>query len=236
VAPSSQIGRALRRLLLAFVLAVATAFPASAVTGLGLLPQTAGQRMTYRLVRSVQLTNGTQSATTVTFSVMRRAGSTAVIERAGPDGTPNSSLVTLTADGTLVPADTRTTSADGDLAEVLYALNLANAATREGDPTASGTWLGVIQAVPAPRATTAPLVLVPSSITGTSFDFGGSVQSAVTVEGPARGPGPIAQTLHVDGHVTAGRVTRIAITQLRTLMVAGLPYANISSWTLTVGP
>jgi hypothetical protein len=226
----------MRPLLLAVALAASTTFPASAATGLSLLPQTAGQRTTYRLVRSVQLTNGSQSATTMTFSVVRRPGTTAVIERTDPNGAPNNSILTLTADGTLVPADTRTTSADGDLADVLYALNLANAATRAGDPTAGGTWLGMIQAVPAPHATTAPLVLVPSSIAGTSFDFSGSIQSTVNVDAPARVPGPIAQTLRIDGHVTAGRVTRIAITQLRTLMVAGLPYANTASWTLTVGP
>ena len=246
-------------------------------------------------MHSVQLANGAQAPATVTFSVVKRAGTTLVIERTAPNGAPNLSILTVAADGTLSPADPKVSAADADLNDLLYVLNLANAATRDGDPTASGTWMGVIAAAPAPRATTAPLVLVPSNIAGTSFDFSGTAASTVDTGAPARanngragsvrggglggvggafpggggggaggfpsgggrgggrggqrgadentgdagpdargGPTGIAQTLRVDGHVTGGRVTRVAITQLRTVMIAGAPYANTSSWTLTV--
>lgn len=234
----------MRRFLLASALAVVTALPANAATGLALLPQTTGQRSTYRLVHSVQLTNGTQASSAVTFFVVRRAGTTLVIERAGAGGAPNLSILTTTPAGTLVSADPKTTAADADLNDLLYALNLATAATRDGDPSASGTWLGVVPADPAPAPhATAPLVLVPSNVAGANFDFSGTVRSTLATA-PARakvapdacGPEPIAQTLRVDGHVVAGHVTRVAITQLRTVIVAGSPYANTSSWTLTVGP
>jgi hypothetical protein len=41
--------------------------------------------------------------------------------------------------------------------------------------------------------------------------------------------------VRVDGHANGGYVTRIAITQTRSVTVAGLPFVNVGSWAVTVG-
>jgi hypothetical protein len=174
----------MRRLFLTFALVAATALPALAAPGLTFLPQAAGQRVAYRIVRNVQTLAG-QQTTTSTFTVVRRAGTTLVIERTGPNGAPNLSVLKTNPDGSLALADARTTS-DGDLADLLYGLNLAIDATREGDPSAGGTWLAVVPVSPAPGATSAPVVLVPSTNGKTTFDFSGSADTSSAPPAPAR--------------------------------------------------
>lgn len=281
----------MRRLVLACLIIAASAAPAAAATGLAFLPQTPGQRIAFRVVRSVQTPAGPQT-TTSTFSVVHRAGTTLVIERAGPNGAPNLSVLKANPDGTLALAD-KTTASDGDLIDLLYALNLAVDATREGDPTASGTWLAVVPTAPAPNATTAPVVLVPGAVAKNAFDFSGTVQTSALPAVPQRrerpslggggfggagGPGggggaggsfpgggggfpgggsrrhcgddtgppdgdneprasgPIALTIHIDGHATNGQASRITITETRVLTLANMPYVNVGSWTITAGP
>lgn len=226
--------------------------------------------------------------TTATFTVVRRTPATVVIERVGPNNVPNLSVLNAAADGTLTNADTRT-SADGDLADMLYALNLGIAATREADPTASGTWLAVMPVAPAPKATTAPVVIVPANVSGTTFDFSGTAQSSSAAPpesrgnvragggfpggggggmgggfpaggggfpggggggrggrargenpgdaqdggGESRGPGNVALATRIDGHVAAGRVTRLTITQTRSVVIGALPFLNVGIWSIT---
>jgi hypothetical protein len=45
-----------------------------------------------------------------------------------------------------------------------------------------------------------------------------------------------AIALHVDGHVSDGRATRLAVTETRTITLAGEPYSNVGNWTITAGP
>jgi hypothetical protein len=271
------------RLFLALIVALALAVPAGAATGLTFLPATAGQRFTVHVTHATQTLSGPQSATS-TFSIVRREGATFVLQRTGPSGAPDLSVLKAGADGSLALTDPRT-AADGDLADLLVALNLGIAATREGDPAGSGTWLAVLPVTPAPRATTAPLVLVPGTVSGSSFDFSGQAQTTSSAPAPPRGgvtaggrggggmgggfpgggggfpgggqrrggsngederggppgesgggPGTIALTTRIDGHVANGRVNRIAITQTRSVTVGNMPFFNIGSWTIAVDP
>ena len=171
----------MNRPLVAFALVVCTALPAVAETGIALVPQTAGTRVPFRVVRSVQTTTGPQISTS-TFSLVKRIRATVVLERTGPNGTPNLSILKAGADGSLSIADTSNGAAsDGELADVLYAINLATAVTHDGDPAARGTWFATMPLAPAPNATTAPLVLVPGTVTNTGFDFSGVIQTTMDV-------------------------------------------------------
>jgi len=289
--------RVMRRIVLAFVLAGACALPAAAAPGLAFLPQTSGQRFTYHLARTVQGPTGPQT-TVASFTIVHRDGTTFVLQRTGADGAPDLSVLKAGADGTLALTDPRMT-ADADLTNVLATLNLAIAATREGDPAGAGTWLGVLPVAPAPRATTAPIVLVPTNVAGANFDFSGTAQSSAPAPargnsgsqsdrggsggfpgggsgaggggfpgggggggfpggggmgggggfssrhtrsddgdqpGAGNGPGAIALTTRIDGHVTGGRVNRIAVTQTRSVTIASMPYTNVGGWTMSVDP
>jgi hypothetical protein len=50
----------------------------------------------------------------------------------------------------------------------------------------------------------------------------------------AAGPGAVSTSLHVEGHISAKRVTRIAMTETRTVTVQNLPFVNVSSWSITI--
>jgi hypothetical protein len=291
----------MRRLLLVcsvlFAFAASTVMPVRAATGLAFLPQTAGQRITYHLVRTTQTVNGPQ-VTPSTVSIVRRAGTTLVIERPAPDGTPNLSVLKANPDGSLALAD-KATASDGDLTDLLYAFNVAIAITHGGDPAAAGTWLAVVPTAATPNAMTAQVVLAPAAVVRTAFDFSGDGQGTAAPPprsrdtngggnagggmggmggGGMRGGGgmggggmggggmggggmggggmggggrrassdqnapdaggrnAVATAIHVDGHVSNGQATRIAITETRTITVAGAPYVNVGNWTITAGP
>jgi hypothetical protein len=265
--------------------------PARAASGLAFLPQTAGQRITYHLVRTTQTLNGPQ-VTASAVSIVRRAGTTLVIERPAADGTPNLSVLKANPDGSLALAD-KATASDGDLTDLLYAFNLAIAIVRNGDPAATGTWLAVVPTAATPNAATAQVLLAPAAIVKTAFDFSGNGQGAAAPaprsrdtadtngggNGGMRGGGSfpgggggsgafpgggggafpgggggyrrqrsddsapasgdrnaVAMMIHVEGHASNGSATRIAITETRTIVVAGTPYVNVGNWTLTAGP
>ncbi|HZO92663.1 MAG TPA: hypothetical protein VFB22_02760 [Candidatus Baltobacteraceae bacterium] len=44
----------------------------------------------------------------------------------------------------------------------------------------------------------------------------------------------VATSVQIDGHLSDKRVTRIAITETRTVTVANLPFTNVSSWSIAV--
>jgi len=44
----------------------------------------------------------------------------------------------------------------------------------------------------------------------------------------------MAIDVHVEGHASAGRVNRLAITETRSITVAGLPFVNANTWQLSV--
>jgi hypothetical protein len=211
----------------------ATTLPAAAGPGLPFLPQSPGQRLPYHLTRSVQTADGPQTSATA-FTIVRRAGSTYVIERTGPGGPPNLSVLKAAPDGTLaLSEDAQGAAADADLSDVLFALNLAILATREGDPTGSGAWNADIPIAPGARPTTVSILMQPGRLAGTEFDFGGIGQAALPLAPAVKPPGPITVTVHVDGHAGAGRVQRIAFVQSRVFTVAGAPYVNAGTWSLT---
>jgi len=61
-------------------------------------------------------------------------------------------------------------------------------------------------------------------------------------DGPGGGPpgggqrgGTMPVSVRIDGHAAAGRITRVAVTETRSVMVAGLPYVNVGSWAISVG-
>jgi hypothetical protein len=282
-----------------FAFAATGVMPARAAAGVAFLPQTAGQRITYRLVHTTQTANGPQVTTTVA-SIVRRAGTTLVIERPAADGTPNLSVLKANPDGSLALAD-KPAAADSDLPELLYAFNVAIAITHAADPSAGGTWTAVVPTAATPNATTAQVVLAPAGVVKTAFDFSGNGQGSSAPpprprdtadqlgggagNGGMRGGGfsgggggfsgggsgggafpggggggafpagggnrrqrgdqtapdagarnAAAIALHVDGHVSDGRATRLAVTETRTITLAGEPYSNVGNWTITAGP
>ena len=207
-----------------------TALPAVAGPGLPFLPQTPGQRQAYHIVHIVQTADGAQTATS-DVTIVRRAGTALVIERTGTGGVPNLSVLKTANGGTLaLSEDAQGAAADGDLADVLFALNLAIVATRDGDPSGGASWDANLLLASTPRATTTQLLMQPGRLAGTEFDFGGIGQSSLPMP-PA--PCGIAVTLRVDGHFAGGRVQRIAFFQTRVITVAGVPYVNAGSWSIT---
>jgi hypothetical protein len=67
---------------------------------------------------------------------------------------------------------------------------------------------------------------------GGGFPRGGRSRGGSGTEG---GPGGMQVGVHVEGHAAAGRVERIAISQTRTITVANVPFANVASWSVTIG-
>jgi hypothetical protein len=229
--------------VLAFV--AASTLPAAADPGIALLPQAPGQRVSYHIVHTVQTPGGPQAAT-LDAALVGRADGGVAIERTGPTGVPNLVVLKAGPAGALAPSSTDA-AADGELADVLFALNVAIAATREGDPAASGTWLATIPTAPGPGASAAPVVLVPATPGRGDFDFAGSTEITEIPAPPIvprRGPSPppqlhpaagITVLVRVDGHAAAGRAQRVGVTFTRIVTVGNLPFVNGSSWTIAVG-
>jgi hypothetical protein len=230
--------------LLLAIMAV-LALPAAADPGIAVLPQAPGQRLHYHIVRTTQAPGGPQAAT-LDATLVGRADGGIAIERSGPGGAPNLVVLTAGPGGTLTPASSDA-AADGQLTDVLFGLNLAVAATHEGDPAASGTWLATVPTAPGPSAPAAPVVLVPAPLGKSDFDFSGSSEISVIPTPapiPRRGPAPAPQMtppaagilvlVHVDGHANAGSAQRIGVTFTRIVTVANLPFVNASSWTIAI--
>jgi len=268
---------------------VALALPAAADTSLALVPPAPGVALHVRLVHTTQTAHGSDTTTNV-FTLVRRSATIAVIERANPDGTPNLSVLTVAADGTLTLAeDPRGAAADADVKGFLDGLNLAIAATHGSDATGKAPWTALM---PVGAVGAAPVTFEAVATGVAELDFNGNGDTSAPPPGPApsESPGPDASampgfpggrhggfggglpggefggggrngfsggqvgpggpggpggyrrggapatpaTVQVQGHATAGRVTRMAITITRSVTVANLPYFNTSSWVVTV--
>ncbi len=155
----------------------ALALPASADATLSLIPAGLGVPLHLHLTHTAQTSAGPQTSS-VAFAIVRRSATTLVIERANPDGTPNVSVLKANLDGTLALAeDARGTAADADLADVLFGVNLAIAATRGGDAMGRTPWTATIPIAATADAISAPVDLQPIA-TGTSeVDFTGDGQT-----------------------------------------------------------
>ena len=164
---------------------LAAGAPAVAATPVSVLPLAVGQRVHYHLVRTVQGANGPLASVT-DFDVVRRAGTTLVIERPQPDGTPNVSVLAVKKDGSLTLAEGPGGAvADPDVAGLLDGLNLALAATRGADPNARGAWAATLPVVPAAGTATAMVSVIPANVAAGGFDFIGDGQTTVTPPAPS---------------------------------------------------
>lgn len=161
--------------LLATVFALC-ALPALAARGIALVPQDVGARGHYRVVRMTQSLNGPLTAT-LDFSLIRRNATTMVLERTGPGGAPNDAILAVAPDGTLTLNESgAAAAADADLTDVLTGLNLAIAAAREGDGVGHDPWPATLL-LGSSGAASAQLMLAPTNLVGSSYDFSGGGQA-----------------------------------------------------------
>jgi hypothetical protein len=157
--------------------------------GITVLPPAPGQRIHFHVVRTVQGTNGPLSTTTA-FDVVRRAGTTLVIERPQPDGAPNISVLTVKKDGSIALAeDARGAAADADLGDLLAGLNLALLATRLADASGHAAWATNIPVSQSANAASALVTILPTNVAGRDFDFTGDGQATDTPPAERRGGG-----------------------------------------------
>lgn len=253
-----------KSIVCALTLALSSFEPAGAAAPLaGLLPDAAGTRVHLRAVRTVQAASGPISTVTV-FDLVRRAPATLVLERTRADGTPNPSVLTVTKDGALALAeDTHGAAADADANDLLEGLNLALAATREADGS-THSWAATLATSPDAGAPTASMILIPVGIAGNEFDFKGDAQAAAAPErsrseaggsgmgapgggaggfrrgggsrggGSGRGGAAMTVALHIEGHIASGRITRVAVAEIRSITLANMPFTNTGSWAFTI--
>jgi hypothetical protein len=227
------------------------ALPVAADSNIGLLPAI-GERIVYRVERTVPGANGAQSAPAVVVLEHQIDGSFTLV--LGDPVPLDSAVVQLAGDGSLVLGPTGATTADANLRDVVYGLDLALAATANIDQAVHGVWQGNIPIAQSTGAATATVSLFPANVSGSDFDFSGSGEaiSAPTVEassaprrsgrgarGDAEGPAASDEgelfNIRVDGKVVAGRVVRIAIAQSRSsIATANAPAVTLGSWSVTV--
>jgi hypothetical protein len=175
------------RTILTALLVAGLAVPASADATLTLVPAANGVPLHLRLTRTTQTADGPQT-TTNAFDLVRRSPTTLVIERANPDGTPNVSVLTAAPDGTLSLAeDARGAAADADLAEVLFGVNLAIAATRGADASGHTAWTTSIPALSGANPPQAAVTLEPIATGASEVDFTGDGQTPAMAALPRRG-------------------------------------------------
>lgn len=67
---------------------------------------------------------------------------------------------------------------------------------------------------------------------GGSGGFPGGGRSGTRTVAGANGG--MVTTVHIDGHAGGGHVNNVAITQTRSITVANLPFANVGSWSISV--
>jgi hypothetical protein len=67
--------------------------------------------------------------------------------------------------------------------------------------------------------------------------FPGGGHHARGEQGPSGEPSArnatVTMNVHIDGHSSAGRISRISIAETRSITLAGLPYTNQSSWQIS---
>jgi hypothetical protein len=159
---------------------------AAAPTPPALLPRAVGERLHVHLVRTVQGATGPLSSAS-DFDLVRRAPGTLVVERPQPGAPPNVAVVNLRKDGQIaVSDDARGVTGDGDLADILDALNAANAAMHNADSVYHGSWTTPVPLVPAFNGATAMIAFATSNATTTGFDFSGDGSTTGTTAPPTR--------------------------------------------------
>ncbi len=242
--------------------------PALAEPTITVLPQAAGQRIHFRIVRTTQGTNGPESTSAV-FEVVRKDPVTLTIARAGV-GVPSTSTLKVGADGRLTVAEDEGLTADVPLADAVYALDAAIVAVHDATGSPHDSWAAYVPISAAKSAAVAGITFVPSNVAGAEMDFYGTGQAAAPTGAAASaspvpergrggrggfgggrggrgrsgdesdrgseqiGAGAIATSVHIEGHISGKHVSRIAITETRTVTVANMPFTNIASWSVTV--
>jgi hypothetical protein len=268
--------------LLAFGLAAGSV--ARADGSLAFLPQAAGERVQYHVVRSVT-TSDTPATAAFDFTLQRKSPTTLTLEHRDAAGTSDISVLDVQRDGSLqVDASERAVASEADVRDLVAFLDLAVAALRASNSVTG--WEATLE-VPAARGTTEVDVPIRAShASGVEFDIEGEGESDVAAtSGPARGarvgggfpgsppgggfppgsypgnaypgggsprarggaqPGSNAGSagrpssggmtldVAVNGHVSAGRVMKLSVVATRALTVDGLPFTNVSDWSISV--
>lgn len=258
---------------------------ARADSALALLPQGAGERVHYRVTRSVATSDAPATAT-FDFDVQRKSPTTLTLEHRDAAGTPDISVLNVQRDGSVqLAASERAVPSEADVRDLVQFLDLALAAVNAGNGETSG-WQATL-GIPAARGTTQVVVpLRATHVSGPDFDIEGTGESAAGGSsgpssrpargggafpggvpgggaypgggfpnggasgrargggqpqgggsaggGSAGGGGGVTLDLRVNGHVNGSRVTQLALVETRAVTVDGMPFTNVSSWTLSV--
>lgn len=230
------------------VLSALTTRPAGAEPIIHFLPATAGQRVVYRVERTIPGANGAQSVSAV-VALQRQDDASFTLELGDPP--LDSAVVRLAGDGSLVLGATGNTTPDGNLRDVVRTLDLALAVTQNIDQAVHGVWQASVPLAKVPTPSTATVALFPANVAGSDFDFSGSGEaiaapSAEPSSAPRRGSRGDADAptgsdagqlmnVSVQGRVVDSRVLHIAIAQTQSsIATANAPAVTIGSWSITV--
>jgi hypothetical protein len=52
--------------------------------------------------------------------------------------------------------------------------------------------------------------------------------------GSGRGGAAMTVALHIEGHIASGRITRVAVAEIRSITLANMPFTNTGSWAFTI--
>src|SRR5471032_2148037 len=179
------------RCVVALMLVALLPLPAAAADPATTLLPPVGQRVHYRVMRTVQSTSTPQVSATL-FDLVRRTDTTIVLERHDASGGPNLSVLKIGPDGLLaLSEDARGAAADADLTDLLFGLNAALAATHGADAAARTGWTATVPVGPARGAAVALMIVVPTIPAGGEFDFSGTGDAAAstTTSAPSAPPG-----------------------------------------------
>jgi hypothetical protein len=230
------------------LLAALPARPAGAEPTIHFLPSTAGQTVVYRVERTNPGANGAQSVSAL-VALQRQDDASFTLQLGDPP--LDAAVVRLAGDGSLVLGATGSTTADGNLRDVVYALNLALAVTQNVDQAVHGVWSANVPLARVPVPSTATVALFPADVAGSDFDFSGSGEaisappaepstpprrgSRGNADAPTGSDAGQLMNVSVQGRVVGGRVMRVAIAQSQSsIATANAPALTIGSWSVTV--
>jgi hypothetical protein len=253
----------------------------AADTGLDLIPAPSGSPIRLHVSQTIAGADGPQ--TTTTDIVLRRTGPTTVMLERNTDVSP----LIIGGDGSL-HLDTTAAKREGDLGDLLVALNIGHGVTGVAGAGNRAGWtaqiaapvrsLPVGAAAPSPAPSpAAPLMLPVRAIAANGngdLDIDGSVETSLAAgepaathrsqhsrggggfgggfggrggfggsrgggdtfgdgDGPSRSAAPsINLDVHITGHIARNALTRMTITQTRRVVLDGLTYTNVGSWTI----
>jgi hypothetical protein len=230
---------------------VSAARPAAAQANISLLPDAVGQRVLYRVDGTLMGSNGPQPTATV-IALVRQDGARFLVVGDTTQRTPP--VVQMVGDGALALVEPQAGAPDANLAAMVYAFNLALAATANIAQSVHDAWQADMPTSPAPGAPTATVALFPVDVAGSDFAFRGSGEATGTGLPPAspsprdarrgRGGGAdeaaadddneIITTVRVEGQVSGGRVTHVSVVETRSsLALPGAP-TPVGSWSVTI--